>query len=138
MRQFSASGIEAPKDLVFLGIDRDWISKVLATVVYDKAFFFFEGVGKPSGEYAISLADFCNKINMVPSECLVFHLQRGDFENWLRDIIGDRELSDRINGLRSKKTLWKNDATIRTSLHALVRGRIVELQDLWQQSLKCP
>jgi len=107
----------------------DSTQKILRTVVYDKAFVFYEGIGKPAGEFAISLSDLNEKINTISSQSLAFHLKRGDFENWIRETLGDGELSQQIGKLKTKKTLWKNDASIRTKLHATIRNRITELQD---------
>jgi len=126
------------EDFALENLNRNRIQKILGNVVYDKAFFFFDDIGKPSGGYAVSLSDFCNKINTITSKSLAFHLKRGDFENWTREIIGDIELSKRIGKLKTRKTIWKNDASLRTKLHATVRDRIAELQDLWHHTLKWP
>jgi len=129
---------EKPEDLAFESPNRDTISKILGTVVYDRAFFFYEEIGKPTGDFAISLSDFCNKINKIAPKCLAFHLNRGDFENWIRDIIGDHTLSRRINKLKTTKTIWKNDATLRNKLYTTVKDRVTELQDQWHQALTRP
>jgi len=119
-------------------LNKDSISKILGTVVYDRAFFFYEDVGKPTGDFAVSLSDLCSKINNVNPKSLTFHMKRGDFENWVRDIIADVELSNRMKQLKARKTAWKNDSTLRRKIHVTVMDRIVELQDLWQQALKMP
>jgi len=126
------------KEFTFANLSRDHIQKILGNVVFDKAFFFFEDIGKPTGDFAVSLSDFCNKINMIAPNCLAFHLKRGDFEKWIREIVGDTELSKRIGKFKTRKTLWKKDASLRTKLHATVRDRIAELQDLWHHTLKLP
>jgi len=119
-------------------LNKDSISKILGTVVYDRAFFFYEDVGKPTGDFAVSLSDLCSKINNVNPKSLTFHMKRGDFENWVRDIIADVELSNRMKQLKARKTAWKNDSTLRRKIHVTVMDRIVELKDLWQQALKMP
>lgn len=119
-------------------LSRDAISKILGTVVYDRAFFFYEDIGRPTGDFAVSLSDLCSKINTVNAKSLMFHMKRGDFENWVRDIITDVELSDRMKQLKARKTVWKNDSTLRRKLHVTVMDRIVELQDMWQETLKVP
>jgi len=138
MTQTSMLKTENREESTFVNLSRDRIQKILGNIVYDKAFFFYENIGKPTGDFAVSLSDFCNKINTVAPNCLAFHLKRGDFENWIRETIGDTELSKRIGKLKTRKTIWKNDASIRTKLHATVRDRIAELQDLWHHSLKWP
>jgi len=126
------------EDFAFENLNRDLITKILETVAHDKAFFFYEEIGKPTGDFAVSLSDFCGKLDKVPPKCLAFHLKREDFENWTRDIIGDVELSRRIGKVKTSKTVWKNDTTLRKKLYATVRDRVAELKDLWQQALKWP
>lgn len=138
MTQTSMIKAEKREDFAFDSLNRDLISKILGTVVYDKAFFFYEEIGKPTGDFAISLSDFCSKINTVAPKCLAFHLRRGDFENWIRGIIGDVELSRRIGKLKTSKTAWKNDVTLRNKLYATAKDRVTELQNLWHQALKWP
>ena len=119
-------------------LNRDLLNKILGTVVYDKAFFFYEDIGKPTGDFAVSLSDLCSKIKKVSPKSLTFHLDRGDFENWVRDIIGDPELSNQVRQLKARKRARKNNAALRKKIHTTVMDRIVELQDLWQQTLKSP
>lgn len=138
MTQTSQLKAENREDFALENLNRELIQKILGNVVHDKAFFFYENIGKPSGDIAVSLSDFCNKINTITSKSLAFHLKRGDFENWTQEIIGDIELSKRIRKLKTRKTIWKNDASLRTKLHATVRDRIAELQDLWHHTLKLP
>ncbi len=106
-------------------LSKEEISKILGTVTYDRAFYFYNGVGKPNGEFAVSLSDFCSKINVVNSESLAFHLKRRDFQNWLSEVIGDTDLAKRLDKIKVK-----NNA-LRSTLHAFVSSRIKELQDSW-------
>lgn len=111
---------------------------MLGNVVYDKAFFFYENTGKPTGDFAMSLSDFCSKIKTVAPKCLAYHLKRGDFENWIREIIGDPELSQRIHKLRTGKIVWKSNRALKNKLHKVVKDRIDELRDQWHHALKWP
>ena len=119
-------------------LSRDQITRVLGTLAQEKAFFFYEDVGRPTGDFAASLTDLCSKINVVAPASLAFHLRRGDFENWTKNAVGDSELASRIAKVRSTKTAWKNDATLRKKLYVAVRDRVVELQDLWRHALTWP
>jgi len=138
MTQKSVLGVEEPEAHVFDYLSKDSISKILGTVVYDRAFFFYEDIGKPTGEFSISLTDFCNKIKKVPPKSLAFHMKRGDFENWVREVIGDPELSRRIAGLKEKKKARTKEAAIRSKLQSTIKDRIAELQDMWHQALTWP
>jgi hypothetical protein len=111
---------------------------MLGNTAYDKAFFFYEDIGKPTGDLAVSLSDLCNKISTINPRSLAFHLKRGDFENWVQEIIGDAELVRRMRKLKTNKTTWRDEATLRNKLHTTVRNRISELQDLWHNALKWP
>lgn len=138
MNQKSVLSEEKRKDLKFEVLSRDLITKILGTVTHDKAFFFYEDIGKPTGDFAISLSELCSKINTVNSKSLTFHLKRGDFENWIKEILGDSELPSRIGKLKSLKTTWKSDKTMKKKLHTVVMDRVAELQDLWRHALTWP
>ena len=111
-------------------LNRSKITKILGAVTNDNAFFFYEEIDKPTGTLATDLFDLCSQISTVTSKCLVFHMNRGDFENWIRDIIGDVELANRIDKLKNNKMAWKRNTKLRNQLHATVRNRVMELQDL--------
>jgi len=106
-------------------LSREEVSKILGTVSYERAFYFYDGVGKPNGEFAVSLSDFCSKINVISAESLAFHLKRQDFQNWISEVIGDVELAKRMDKIQVK------DNAVRSTLHAFVSNRIKELQDSW-------
>jgi predicted transcriptional regulator len=67
--------------------------KITTQVPSDKAFSFYIAVDKPLGFSAHSLEEFYRLIKQVTSDSLDFHTYRGDFESWLRDVIGDHELA---------------------------------------------
>jgi len=97
--------------------------RALRTVKDQEAFYFYEAVGKPTGELARNLSDFLDKIKVVKSESLVFHLQRGDFQNWVQNTLGDSKLSKQL----AKISLSDDDST-RTNVCKTVEGRIYELR----------
>jgi len=49
------------------------------------------------------LEEFYRQIKQVYSDSLDFHLYRGDFENWIRDVLGDSELADEVGNLKELK-----------------------------------
>ena len=82
--------------------------KTTAQVPGDKAFSFYIAEGKPLGFSAHSLEEFYRLIKQVTSDSLDFHTNRGDFENWLRDVVGDHELAldfsePRVAGLHGEE-----------------------------------
>lgn len=95
-------------------------TRILRTVSDEEAFYFYKAVGKPTRESAYSLSDFLQKIQTVESESLVFHLERKDFQNWIKKTLGDNRLARRIGRIRPS-----NDP--RTKIQATVENRIKEL-----------
>ena len=92
---------------------------VLRTVRDQEAFYFYEAVGKPTGEVARNLSDFLDKVKSVKSESLAFHLQRSDFQNWIHEILGDAKLAEKLEGIPVS-----NGDEIRTSICSVVESRI--------------
>ena len=66
-----------------------------------KGFHFYTGVGDYCGVSVHSLEEFADALQYVCSEAVVFHFERGDFQNWIRDIIGDDELAHIIDNIKA-------------------------------------
>ncbi len=99
---------------------------VMRTTPHEKAFYFFLDIGRYTGISARSLEDFYGKISIVPSKSLEFHLIRGDFERWVREVLGDSRLADMIGSIdRSLK-----NKKLRTMLKMKIRRRINQLRAL--------
>ncbi|MGD0494880.1 MAG: DUF5752 family protein [Candidatus Bathyarchaeia archaeon] len=98
--------------------------KVLRTVGDQEAFYFYEAVGKPTGEVARNLSDFLDRVKSIKSESLMFHLQRRDFQNWVEKILGDSKLSEELDRL---SPLNSND--IRAKIHETVENHVRELRE---------
>lgn len=97
--------------------------KILRTVRDEEAFYFYEAIGKPTGENARSLSDFLEKIKSVKLESLLFHLQRKDFQTWIKKILGDSKLARKMDRIPPS-----HDDDFRTKIHATVENRIKELR----------
>jgi hypothetical protein len=98
--------------------------KILRTVGNEEAFYFYEDIGKPTGGSARSLPDFLEKIKTVKLESLVFHLQRKDFQNWIRKTLGDSKLARIMDRIPPS-----HDDELRAKIHVTVENRIKELRD---------
>ena len=96
--------------------------KVLRTVRDQEAFYFYEAIGKPTGEIARNLSGFLDKVKSVKPESLVFHLQRKDFQNWIKEILGDSKLARKLGRISSS-----DSDDIRTKICENVENRIKEL-----------
>ena len=106
-----------------LEVDIDAV-KILRTVNNEEAFYFYEAIGKPTGECARSLSDFLKSVESVKTESLLFHLQRKDFQNWIEKTIGDPELAKRIG-----KTIRSRNDDIKTRIRSILEERIRELSE---------
>jgi len=100
------------------------IVEILRTVPYAKGFHFYTASGQFTGETATNLDVFEKKLQVVPTDSVNFHLQRGDFQKWMKDTLGDDELAKRISQI--KLTLPVED--LRKKLLAIVQTRITELR----------
>jgi hypothetical protein len=98
--------------------------KVLRTVGDHEAFYFYEAVGKPTGEVARNLSDFVDKVKCVKSESLMFHLQRKDFQNWVEKILGDSKLAEELERISPSPS-----DDIRGKIQETVENRVRELRE---------
>ncbi len=57
-------------------------------------FEFYYALDKPAGMSAVSIKEFHDVAGNVNVASLEFHVGRGDFENWLRNAVGDASLAD--------------------------------------------
>jgi hypothetical protein len=76
--------------------------KMFTSVPAEMVFRFYVDMDKPLGFNAASLEEFYRLIKQVCSDALEFHLYRGDFENWLRDVCKDAELADAFGILKAE------------------------------------
>jgi hypothetical protein len=71
-------------------------SKILSMVARENAFYFYTAERVYTGISAINLEDFADKLNRIDESSILFHYPRGDFQAWIRDTVGDRELADKM------------------------------------------
>jgi hypothetical protein len=76
------------------------IKNPLRAVPDAKGFHFYTCVGEYCGVSVHSLEEFADALQYVCSEAIVFHFERGDFQNWIRDVIGDAELAQVIDNIK--------------------------------------
>jgi len=98
--------------------------KALRTVGEQEAFYFYEAIGKPTGEVARNLSEFLEKVKSAKSESLTFHLQRNDFQNWVKKTLGDSKLASELGRISSS-----NSDEIRNCICETIDNRIKELKD---------
>jgi uncharacterized membrane-anchored protein YjiN (DUF445 family) len=98
--------------------------KALKMVRDDEAFYFFEAVGKPTGEIARNLSEFLDKVKSVNSESLMFHYARGDFPNWVEKVLGDTKLAEKLEKIASS-----NGDDARKKICKTVKSHLKELKE---------
>jgi len=76
------------------------IKSPLRVVPDTKGFHFYIGIGDYCGVSVHSLEEFADALQYVCSEAVVFHFERGDFQNWIREVIGDSELAQLIDDIK--------------------------------------
>jgi len=97
--------------------------RTLRTLSNEEAFYFYETIGKPTGQSARSLNEFLDKIKSVNLESLVFHLQRNDFKNWIANTLEDPKLAQKIQMLPTE-----HKGQLRTKICTTVEARLKELE----------
>jgi len=107
-------------------LDKTTISKIVRTVPRHEGFHFFRGLGDSTGKVAMSLTDFVEKMRSVDIRSVNFHFKRQDFVKWVRDIIGDSELSRRISRIRKEAHREK----LRNEIIQIVKSRLAELKEM--------
>jgi hypothetical protein len=93
----------------------------LATVPYSIGFHFFITEGRYTGETAVSLATFAKEIEVAPIESIDFHFKRADFQKWITDVIGDKQLALMIENVEKelageplrKKLVWITNTRVK-------------------------
>ena len=106
-----------------LEVDKEAI-KILRPLKEEESFHFYTAVGEPTGENAGSLSNFYEKIKSIDPESLNFHIQRKDFQNWIKKTLGDSKLARRISRIRP---LY--DDNLRSKICTTVENRIKELRE---------
>ena len=102
-------------------------AKALRTVGDKEAFYFYEAIGKPTGQNAKNLNDFMEKVKTIKAESLAFHVQRKDFQNWAEKILGDAKLARELGRFRPKQRRrqdahLRNRATPHQRTQTIIRG----------------
>jgi len=100
---------------------------ILKDLPLEMSFHFYAEIGKPTGQVATSLLDFCSKLASAQSlqlqASLVFHMKRGDFVTWIKQAVGDSELAEKIDGISA------DDHNLAEKLHQTVDDRIKQLRE---------
>jgi arginyl-tRNA synthetase len=99
---------------------------VLKPVPREKAFYFYNDIGNYTGKSAASLKEFAENVEAVDVKSLAFHLRRGDFENWITEVLKDEMLAKQVRDeLRATNSRGED---LRKRLHSIVTARLEQLK----------
>ncbi len=101
--------------------------KPLRVVPHDQGFHFYKAIDSCIGVTSCSLKELAEAVNDVCSEAILFHFERGDFQKWIRDIIGDAELAQSIDEIKRCSSKLSTEAC-RQELVERLRIRIFQLE----------
>ena len=118
-------------------LDKDIVSKILRSVPEQKGFHFYLAIGEPTGETAVSLADFVEKMQVVDVRSVNFHYTREDFEKWIRVVFGDAELALRLGRIGRIRLGIQSDV-LRNEIIRIVKIRLNELKPPLPATSKTP
>jgi alpha-amylase len=102
-------------------------SELLRSLPFEKGFHFYTGEGQDTGVTATSLPEFAEKLQKIPVESVSFHSQRGDFQEWLRGVVGDEELARRIDRIKTRGS-GSSGENLRKELLRTVQVRLSKLR----------
>ena len=89
-----------------------------------KEFQFYYDLDQFAGVSAKSLGEFLERIKTVDNRVLEFHVGRGDFEAWMRDVFTDLDLVRQLEEVRKSGTKGED---LRDKLLGIVDKRFSEL-----------
>ena len=107
-------------------LDKAAISRILRIVPRQERFHFYRELGIPTGKIAISLSDFVEKMRGVDIRAINFHFKRQDFEKWIREVVGDPELSAKIGKIRRES----HGENLRKEIIRIINGRLDKLKTM--------
>lgn len=112
-----------------LAVSKDAAVRILSHVAPHKAFHFYVAIGHYTGQAAKSLAEFCDLLETIDIRSIEFHISRGDFENWLKEVLSDVFLSAKIAEI---KKLGLKGEELRKKIYETVKARYDELSRVVQ------
>ena len=86
----------------------------------ETAFYFYYREGQPVIRASRNLVEFAAAVSEVDSTCIQFHVERGDFDPWLR-ALGEPSLANQIAELRGRSIPAEE---LRTEVGLAVASRI--------------
>jgi hypothetical protein len=83
--------------------------------------FYFRGPERSHNLKAPNLATFCQIAEGIDEQTWMFHLRRGDYSRWFRDVIKDRHLADEARRVEQRQDLLPQHS--RSLIRELIQSR---------------
>jgi len=106
--------------------------RMLRRLPAGRGFTFFYEFARPTTWTVHSLHEFYSALKVVDIKSVQFHVERGDFERWLRQVVGDEKLAGQFVETSSKRL--KGEALRKKTVYA-VEVRIKELEEMATKTL---
>jgi alpha-amylase len=104
----------------------EWIARrMLRPLPIERGFTFFYEFARPTKLTVHSLDEFRSALKVIEIESIEFHVARGDFERWIKQVVGDETLANRLKDLPKEKL---SGVTLRNRVVNVVERRINELR----------
>jgi hypothetical protein len=101
------------------------VPRFLTTVPFEQGFHFYTNPGEYTGITATSLSEFAAKLETVDVESVLYHYPRGDFQKWIEDTLGDRDLAEKMCFVKS----GLSEETLRKHILGIVQNRLKDLKE---------
>jgi len=105
---------------------------ILRTLTGAKGFTFFYEFATPTSWTVYSLKEFLAAVKAVDISSVLFHVERDDFERWIREVIGDVVLADKLAAVEREGVGGED---LRRLIVRLVRSRVRQLEVLAQKAV---
>ncbi len=106
----------------------EWVARrMLRQMPIEKSFMFSYEFARPTQVTVNSLDEFLSALKTVDASSIEFHRERGDFERWVRQVVGDNLLADQLSAFSKKRTRGEK---LRVQLIEVVEQRINGLKSM--------
>lgn len=99
--------------------------RILRRLPAGRGFTFFYEFARPTGLTVHSLTEFYSALEIVDIKSIRFHMERGDFERWLRQVVVDEKLADQLAEVSDEELKGER---LRNRILRMISQRIKELE----------
>ncbi|MFX1484820.1 MAG: DUF5752 family protein [Promethearchaeota archaeon] len=101
-----------------------WIMRRLPS---EKGFTFFQAFARPTSQTAASLTEFLAGLEKASIKSIEYHIERGDFERWISQVLGDTKLAEAIGAIGQENYYGEK---LRKKLTSVTRARTKQLRTM--------